>query len=114
MSVRTATVNDVSNCEFSFRVCDHTSVPFGVFSGEGKDGEIRVNSVGEGAVLCLRDDSVPILAGDYLSISRTKKGYVEKSRSSQFSKWVVGKAIVDVEWDDEEEEKLIPVVYYCG
>ena len=102
MSVATATVKDVFNCDFSFRISEAKHIPFGVYSGEG-------------AVLALRDDSNPIIAGDYLTVCKSRRGYVEKAKTQQMSKWVVGKAIVDVEWDDEDEmEKLIPVVYVCG
>jgi len=115
MSVATATVKDVFNCDFSFRISEAKHIPFGVYSGEGANGEIGVNSVGEGAVLALRDDSNPIIAGDYLVVCKSRRGYVEKAKTQQMSKWVVGKAIVDVEWDDEDEmEKLIPIVYTCG
>jgi len=115
MSAASATVKDVSNCEFSLRICESSHIPFGVFSGEGTEKHIHINSVGEGAVLALRDDLNPILAGDYLQVSSSRRGYVERAKSQQMSKWIVGKAIVDVEWEDEDEmEKLIPVVYTCG
>jgi len=118
------TKEDISQCEFEFKVCGPKDIPFGVMSRyEEESGVVWVNSLGEGGVSIVQENGLSMKAGDYLVPSGSKPGYACRAASQDaIPKNVVGKVLCDVSYAsypaqlDKKNVKhfVVPVQYLCG
>ena len=112
LAIKSVKSVSVSDNEYEFQVCDDVALPFGVYAGETDEGKTKANAVGEGGVLVKKETCGDIKAGDYLSSH--SDGSAKKKSVQNVDKYTVAKALCNVEWEEDETEKLLPVVYLMG